>query len=1062
MADFVTSGDMAGAADADGLTTLEANAEMISHAVVDYDPTKAAVVLAEDKQYYPSSEEVYGADVEVMVQDEDTQPIERAIIEPMKQKHFILTEQALPATTFDLRFLAGLMDHPRFIRNVAVAGTIHHGKTWLMDLLIDATHVRHAADVDDRNTGSLARKALGSDVTVDDAGAVADASAANAEARAQGTRLGTGYSKSRATEQSRAEKEAKAMENSRRYMDSRLDEQERMISIKSTPVSLVLPDLSGKSHLINLIDTPGHMCFAGEVTAGFRLSDGVLLCVDAVEGVTLNTERIITHAVAEKQAVVLCITKMDRLILDERLPPADAYYKLAHTIAEVNAILDKVGSTQKMQPASGNVLFTSAQHGWAFSVPSFAEAYAQHHRNFSADKFAKRLWGNIYLNEEDRTFSTKPSRPGHPRTFVQFLLEPLYKIYAHTVGSDAPQIEGLCSEIGVVLSKAELAMDAKPLLRLILSRFFSTSASAIVHALVAHLPSPVAAAPAKAHHTYSGPLAASSAIARGMLYCEAKAPLMVQIAKSYVRADCATFDSFGRVLSGTVRVGDKVRVLGPRYSPDDEEDMTVQEVTKIWVYQAGRYRVEVNRVVAGNWALFEGLDRGIAKTATVTSLEGGEDACVFRPLDFNTAANVKVALEPLVPSELPKMVDGLRKITKCYPLAETRVEESGEHVLMGAGELDLDCMLHDLRKLYSEIEVKTADPSVRFAETVSEASSIRCFAETPNKANLLTFIAEPLEKGISDDIEAGMFLPSSLTPFAFSTSTSTSTSTSSSSTSSSAGADKDAYVSPQVQAERDKQRVATYFQDKYGWDVLAARSIWAFGPDATGPNILCDDTLGVDKKLLYSVKDSIVEGFVWAVKEGPLCDEPIRDVKFRMTGCELSDDPQQRVRRQLIPTARRVAYSSFLLAAPRLLEPIQLIEVQAPPDCLVSVTEVLQTRRGHVIASHPRAGTPLHSVQAYVPLIDSFGFETDLRARTYGMAFCMSTFDHWAVVPGDPLDKSIVIRPLEVSPQQHLAREFMIKTRRRKGLSEDVVVNRYFDDAMLLELAKLSAAGEAM
>jgi U5 small nuclear ribonucleoprotein component len=66
----------------------------------------------------------------------------------------------------------------------------------------------------------------------------------------------------------------------------------------------------------------------------------------------------------------------------------------------------------------------------------------------------------------------------------------------------------------------------------------------------------------------------------------------------------------------------------------------------------------------------------------------------------------------------------------------------------------------------------------------------------------------------------------------------------------------------------------------------------------------------------------------------------------------------------------------------------------------------------------------------------------------------MSVFSHWQIVPGDPLDKSIIIRPLELQPAPHLAREFMIKTRRRKGLSEDVSVNKFFDDPMLVELAK--------
>ena len=66
-------------------------------------------------------------------------------------------------------------------------------------------------------------------------------------------------------------------------------------------------------------------------------------------------------------------------------------------------------------------------------------------------------------------------------------------------------------------------------------------------------------------------------------------------------------------------------------------------------------------------------------------------------------------------------------------------------------------------------------------------------------------------------------------------------------------------------------------------------------------------------------------------------------------------------------------------------------------------------------------------------------------------------FDHWNIVPGDPLDKDIVLRPLEPSPPPHLAREFMVKTRRRKGLSEDVSISKFFDDPMLLELAKQDA-----
>lgn len=113
-------------------------------------------------------------------------------------------------------------------------------------------------------------------------------------------------------------------------------------------------------------------------------------------------------------------------------------------------------------------------------------------------------------------------------------------------------------------------------------------------------------------------------------------------------------------------------MLGEGYSLEDQEDASLCEVTKLWVFQ-GRYRVEVNRVTAGNWALVEGLDSGITKTATVTGDHGNLDACIFRPLKFNTLATMKVAIEPINPSELPKMLEGLRKINKSYPLATTKV-----------------------------------------------------------------------------------------------------------------------------------------------------------------------------------------------------------------------------------------------------------------------------------------------------------------------------------------------------------------------------------------------------
>ena len=268
--------------------------------------------------------------------------------------------------------------------------------------------------------------------------------------------------------------------------------------------------------------------------------------------------------------------------------------------------------------------------------------------------------------------------------------------------------------------------------------------------------------------------------------------------------------------------------------------------------------------------------------------------------------------------------------------------------------------------------------------------------------------------------------------------------------------------------------------------------MWAFGPDRAGPNVLLDDTLPseVDKGLLGAVRESIVQGFQWGAREGPLCDEPMRNVKFKLLDATVAAEPLHRGGGQIIPTARRVAYSSFLLATPRLMEPMLAVEIQTPADCMSAIytaraprplrpspgrvlschshrtrtraLQVLSKRRGHVVSDKPVAGTPVYVARALLPAIESFGFETDLRYHTQGQAFGLSVFDSWQVVPGDPLDRSVVLRPLEPSAPQQLAREFMVKTRRRKGMSEDVSVSKFFDDAMVLRLAEEEGGGVAL
>ncbi len=89
-----------------------------------------------------------------------------------------------------------------------------------------------------------------------------------------------------------------------------------------------------------------------------------------------------------------------------------------------------------------------------------------------------------------------------------------------------------------------------------------------------------------------------------------------------------------------------------------------------------------------------------------------------------------------------------------------------------------------------------------------------------------------------------------------------------------------------------------------------------------------------------------MQGFQWGTREGPLCDEPIRNVKFKILGAEIAPEPLARGGGQIIPTARRVCYSAFLMATPRLVEPVYYVEIQTPAGaCSQFLQKVLSRQR---------------------------------------------------------------------------------------------------------------------
>ena len=255
-------------------------------------------------------------------------------------------------------------------RNVSVVGHLHHGKTSLLDLLVEHCHLKEPVKPRTNIKSSYARDHLP------------------------------------------------------RYLDSLKLEQERGISLRAKPICLLLEDSkTNSSYAVNLIDCPGHADFREEVGVSLSLmSESVLLVVDSVEGVQSETEAILKAALNLGRTIILVLSKIERLWLELKLPPTDAYYKFKHIIDRLNTIAGRC----VFAPESGNVLFASALAGFCFSLHSFVKSK---YPSISAyEAFARRLWGDCFYWETCKKFTSQPHETAPKRTFITFIVEPLYKI----------------------------------------------------------------------------------------------------------------------------------------------------------------------------------------------------------------------------------------------------------------------------------------------------------------------------------------------------------------------------------------------------------------------------------------------------------------------------------------------------------------------------------------------------------------------------------------------------------------------------------------------------------
>eukprot|EP00735_Rhodelphis_limneticus_P003260 TRINITY_DN14713_c1_g1::TRINITY_DN14713_c1_g1_i1::g.21526::m.21526 TRINITY_DN14713_c1_g1::TRINITY_DN14713_c1_g1_i1::g.21526 ORF type:complete len:848 (+),score=350.08,sp/O23755/EF2_BETVU/65.49/0.0,GTP_EFTU/PF00009.22/5.3e-59,EFG_IV/PF03764.13/1.6e-31,EFG_C/PF00679.19/1.2e-20,EFG_II/PF14492.1/1.5e-12,GTP_EFTU_D2/PF03144.20/8.5e-11,MMR_HSR1/PF01926.18/0.00028 TRINITY_DN14713_c1_g1_i1:65-2608(+) len=783
-----------------------------------------------------------------------------------------------------------------------------------------------------------------------------------------------------------------------RFTDTRADEAERGITIKSTGISLYfeIPDhysipkeAQGREFLINLIDSPGHVDFSSEVTAALRVTDGALVVVDCVEGVCVQTETVLRQALAERIVPVLTVNKLDRCFLELQLVGEEAYQTFSRSIESVNAIIatyhdEKLGDVT-VYPEKGNVGFSAGLQGWAFTLTKFAAIYSKR-LNLDADKLRKRMWGDNYYDAGAKKWvsnSTSADGKQLSRSFVQFIYDPIKKIFDTCMNEKYEELFKMLEKLEVKLKAEDKDLRQKALLKRVMQTWLPAD-EALLEMMVSHLPSPATAQVYRAEVLYTGP--EDDPCATAIRNCDPEGPLVMYVSKMVPSADKGRFYAFGRVFAGRIRTGQKVKIMGPNYEPGKKDDVWFGKSIQRTVVMMAKKVEPVESVPCGNTVALVGVDTFLVKSGTISDFD---DCYPLVNMKYSVSAVVRVAVEAANPADLPKLVEGLKRLAKSDPLVQCTIEETGEHIVAGAGELHLEICLKDLQDDFMNgAKLKISEPVVSFRETVSRRSEHggqQIMSKSPNKHNRLYCRAEPLDQGLAEDIESGKCDP-----------------------------------------RADAKERGKYLSDTYNWDKEAARKIWCFGPELNGPNCLLDNTKAV--QYLNEIKDSCVAAFQWGSKEGAIMEENMRGIRFDIEDVTLHADAIHRGGGQILPTFRRVMYAAQLTAGPRIMEPVYLVEIQCPQSALGGVYSTLNKKRGNVIEEMPRAGTPIYNVKAYLPVIESFGFTADLRSNTAGQAFPQCVFDHWQLINGDPTDPKDDPKVCEI----------VANTRKRKGIKIEI------------------------
>ena len=277
------------------------------------------------------------------------------------------------------------------------------------------------------------------------------------------------------------------------------------------------------------------------------------------------------------------VNKIDRSILELKLDGEAMYQSFLRVVDMANVVISTYQSEDMGEilcdPSVGSVAFGSGKDQWAFTLTKFARIYSKKF-GIDFDKMMRKLWGDNFFDAtakkwrvDGETEDGKTLR----RAFAQFIMDPICKMCQAIMDGRKEEYEKMITSLQIPLTEADRQLTDKYFLKAVMSKWLP-AAECLLEMMVLHLPSPRQAQKYRTSYLYEGPQ--EDANATGMRACDPKGPLMIYISKMVPAADKGRFYAFGRVFSGTVTSGQKVRIMGANYKPGRKDELYEKNITR--------------------------------------------------------------------------------------------------------------------------------------------------------------------------------------------------------------------------------------------------------------------------------------------------------------------------------------------------------------------------------------------------------------------------------------------------------------------------------------------------